>query len=260
MFLGRHLIGRDFLVDPLDERGRGDIGDRIGLADQPAGGFQRLFHPVQQLCGQLVAGRAALFLGVGPARHPQPGFLAFLARNVLELFGEFLVGPFRRGFLQMVTPVEDDEIADQPVDMADPVAHQRAFVRAVPPQSGVGKGFVEIFADGAALVQRPAVVDHGRDHAQRIDLQIFRRVMFHVGHVYDMALVAEALFLEAQPDPARGARTPAMVKHDHALLLGREGHRERDRKAVAIYGHVIDGYTCSPAADALGRLHGGLQH
>src|SRR6202790_2938797 len=54
-------------------------------------------------------------------------------------------------------------------------------------------------------------------------------MMLHRRHVDDMALVNEALLLEAQPHPARSARTPAVVKDHHgrlpkpirpALLLG----------------------------------------
>src|SRR5450631_2967334 len=73
MIFRLHLLGRDLLIDPLCERHRRDIGDRIGLADQPAGGRERLFHLVQQL-HQFGPRRVALFLGVGLARHPQPGF------------------------------------------------------------------------------------------------------------------------------------------------------------------------------------------
>src|SRR3984893_11885450 len=39
MFLCGYLIGCNFLVDPLHEGDRRDIRDRIGLADQPAGGI-----------------------------------------------------------------------------------------------------------------------------------------------------------------------------------------------------------------------------
>src|ERR1035438_7047459 len=49
MILRFHLLGRDLLVDPLCERHRRDIGDRIGLADQPAGGRKRFLHLVQEL-------------------------------------------------------------------------------------------------------------------------------------------------------------------------------------------------------------------
>ena len=178
MFLFGHLIRRDFLVDALHEGGRGDVGDRIGLADQPAGRLQRFFHLVQQH-DQSGPRRVALFLGVGFARGAQPGLLPLLARDVLELLGEFLVRPLRRGLRQMVLPVEDDEIADQPVDVPDPVAHLGALVGRIRPERRSGKRLVEIFADRAALVQRPAVMDQRRDHAERIDLQIFRRMMLH---------------------------------------------------------------------------------
>src|ERR1700761_7105769 len=43
MVLFGYLIRRDLFIDPLDERNRRDIGDRKGLADQPAGGRQCLF-------------------------------------------------------------------------------------------------------------------------------------------------------------------------------------------------------------------------
>src|ERR1700753_1777130 len=115
----------------------------------------------------------------------------------------------------MVPPVEDDEIADQAVDMPEPVAHLAALVRRSGPQRRIGKALVEIFADRAALVQRPAVMDQGRDHAEWVDLEIFRRVVLHLRHVDDMALVAKALLLKAEPDPARSAGSPAVVKDYH---------------------------------------------
>src|SRR6195256_3702856 len=118
----------------------------------------------------------------------------------------------------MVPPVEDDEVMDQPVDMPDPVAHLRALVRRLRAQRRVGKGHVEILADRAALMQWLSVMDQGRDHAERIDLQIFRRMMLHLRPVDPVALVAEALFLKAEPHPARGTRSPAVVKDHHARL------------------------------------------
>ncbi len=133
------------------------------------------------------------------------------------------VGPLRRRLRQMVPPVEDDEVADQAVDVPDPVAHLGALVGRVRAQRRIGKGLVEIFADRAALVQRPAVMDQRRDHAERIDLQIFRRMMLHLRHVDDMALIGEALLLEAEPHAARSARTPAVVK-DHHGRLPKTGH------------------------------------
>src|SRR5262249_19537237 len=42
-----------------------------------------------------------------------------------------------------------------------------------------------------------------------------RRVVLHLRHVDDMALVTQTLLLEAQPHPARGARPPAVVKDHH---------------------------------------------
>src|SRR6476660_9481270 len=75
MFLRAHLIGGDLLVDPFDERRGRNIGNRIGLAGQPAGGFERLFHLVEQH-HQFGARGVALFLGIGFSGHPQPGFLA----------------------------------------------------------------------------------------------------------------------------------------------------------------------------------------
>src|ERR1700680_672937 len=159
MFLRGYFIGCDFLVDPFDERHRGDVGDRIGVADQPAGRFQRILHPVQQLLHQFGPRRAAFFLGIGLARHPQPGFLTLLARDVLEHLGQFLVRTLRRHLLQVMPPVEDDEIVDQTVDVPDPVAHHRALIRRIRTQRRIGVAFVEVFADGAALMQRQAVVN-----------------------------------------------------------------------------------------------------
>jgi hypothetical protein len=43
-----------------------------------------------------------------------------------------------------------------------------------------------------------AAVNQGRDNAERIDLQIFRRMMFHPGHVDLMAFIGEALLREAR--------------------------------------------------------------
>jgi hypothetical protein len=60
-------------------------------------------------------------------------------------------------------------------------------------------------------------MDQGRDHAERVDLQIFRRVMLHLRHVDDMALIGEALFLQAEPHPARGAGAPAVMKDHHRV-------------------------------------------
>ncbi len=204
MFLGGHFIGGDFLVDSFGERHRCDIGDGIGLADQPAGGLQGLLHPVQQQGHQSGPGGVAFFLGIGLARHPQPGFLALLAGDFLQHFGQFFVGELLRRLLQMVAPVEDDEVVDQPVDVPDPVAHQRPLIRRIRAQRWIGIGLVEIFADGAAFMQRLAVVDQRRDHAVRIDLEIFRRMMLQPRHVDDMAFVGEALFLEDRAEP--GAR------------------------------------------------------
>src|SRR5438477_9849875 len=102
--------------------------------------------------------------------------------------------------------------------MPDPIAHLGALVGRVRPQRRVGKRLVEILADRAALMQRFSVMDQRRDHAQRIDLQIFRRVMLHFGHVHLMSLIAEILFLQTQPHPARSAGSPAVVKDHHGRL------------------------------------------
>jgi len=118
----------------------------------------------------------------------------------------------------MMPPVENDEVADQPVNMPDPVAHLGALIGCIRPQRWIGKGLVEIFADRAAFMQRLAVMDQRRDHAERVDLQIFRRMMFHLGHVDDVAFIRDALFFEAQPHPARCARAPAVVKDHHGRL------------------------------------------
>jgi hypothetical protein len=117
----------------------------------------------------------------------------------------------------MVSPVEDDEVADQAVDVPDPVAHLGALIGRIGPQRGGGKRLVEIFANRSAFVQRLAVMDERRDHAERVDLQIFRRVMLQPGHIDHVAFIGEALLLKAQPDAARSARTPAVVKDHHGL-------------------------------------------
>ena len=39
MFLFGYFIRRDFLIDPLDERDCRNIGNRIAVADEPAGRF-----------------------------------------------------------------------------------------------------------------------------------------------------------------------------------------------------------------------------
>src|SRR5207244_1662266 len=107
----------------------------------------------------------------------------------------------------------------------------------------IGIGLVEIFADRAALVQRLAVMNHGRDHAERIDLQIFRRMMLQVRHVDDMAFIGKAFFFEAQPDAARRARTPAVMKNDHADTPYNSGMGS-DAKSVAPlfgeFGNALD--------------------
>ena len=97
----------------------------------------------------------------------------------------------------MVPPVEDNEIADQPVDVPDPVAHLGALIGRIRPERGSGKRFVEIFADRAAFVQRPAVMDQCRDHAEWIDPEIFRRMMLHGSHVDHVAFIGETLLREA---------------------------------------------------------------
>src|SRR3954451_23245366 len=43
-------------------------------------------------------------------------------------------------------------------------------------------------------------------------------MMFEPGHVDDMTLVVEPLFLEAQSHPARGTGSPAVVEDHHGLL------------------------------------------
>src|SRR6202012_3590924 len=92
----------------------------------------------------------ALLFGVGLAGDAKPRLLPLLARNALQFRGELLVRPFLRDLLQMVAPVEDDEVADQAVDMPDPVAHLPALVRRARPQRRIGKALVQIFADRAA--------------------------------------------------------------------------------------------------------------
>src|SRR5690349_24857597 len=78
MVLFGYLLRHDLLIDPLDEGNGGDIGDRIGLADQPARRFQRLFHAIEQLMGQLVPSRLALLLGIGLSGNAEPRLLALL--------------------------------------------------------------------------------------------------------------------------------------------------------------------------------------
>src|ERR1700704_4372798 len=102
--------------------------------------------------------------------------------------------------------------------MPDPVAHPGALVRRIRTQRRTRKGLVKIFADRAATVQRVAGMDQCRDHAERIDPQIFRRMMLESGHVDDMAVIGESFLLETEPHPARGARAPAVVKDHHGLL------------------------------------------
>ena len=117
-----------------------------------------------------------------------------------ELLGEFPVRPLRRRLGQMVLPVEDDEIADQPVDMPDPVAHLGAFVRC-PAASGGSRARSR--RDTRQIVPPcsgwPSWINVGIT-PRRVDLQIFRRVMLHGGHVDHVALIGEALLGEAQPD------------------------------------------------------------
>ena len=90
MFPCRHLVRRDFLVDPLDEGHGCDIGDRIALADQPAGRLSASSMRSSSNCYQLGPRVVALFLGVGLARDAQPGLLPLLARDVLQFLGELL--------------------------------------------------------------------------------------------------------------------------------------------------------------------------
>src|SRR5262249_10424828 len=84
MVLFGYLLRHDLLIDPLDEGTRRDIGDRIGLADQPAGAFQRLFHAVEQLMSEFVPRGLTLLLGIGLARDAEPCLLALLARYALQ--------------------------------------------------------------------------------------------------------------------------------------------------------------------------------
>src|SRR5262249_3233320 len=72
MVLFGYLIRRNLLVDALDEGNGGDIGDRIGFSDQPAGRAERRFHLAEQL-HELRPCRITLFFGVGLARHAEPG-------------------------------------------------------------------------------------------------------------------------------------------------------------------------------------------
>ena len=81
-------------------------------------------------------------------------------------------------------PVEDDEIADALVGVADPVAHLGASVGIGRPQRRLGMGLVEIFADRAAFIERAAVVqDEEGNDAVGVELQILRRVMLHLRQV-----------------------------------------------------------------------------
>ena len=61
-------------------------------------------------------------------------------------------------------------------------------------------------------------MDQRRDDAERVDPEILRRMVFHFGHIDDMALVREALLFKAKADAARSARTPPVVKHHHGRL------------------------------------------
>ena len=171
MALRGHLGGRDFLLDTLHEGHQRDVGDGIVRAGEPAGGSQLCFHLVEHR-HQLRPRGAALFLRVRLARSTDPRLLAFLARDLLQPLGQLLVRPLRRRLRQAVYPVEDDQVANALVGMADPVAHACALAGVRRPQWRLGKALIQVLADRAALVERLAVVDQGRDDTIGIDLQV----------------------------------------------------------------------------------------
>src|SRR5664280_1133036 len=86
-------------------------------------------------------------------------------------------------------------------------------------------------------------MDQRRDHAVRIDLQIFRRMMLQLFHVDDVAFIAEALLLEAQPHTARWARAPAVVKDHHGLLPNSKSTVGSDARRVV---PLFDGFVNAP--------------
>ena len=116
--------------------------------------------------------------------------------------GKLLVGPFLDDLLQRVAPVEDDQVADALVHMTHPIAHRRAVVGVVRGERRVGEDLVEVFADRAALVQRPAVVDQRRDHAVGVDLEVLGRVVLHRLEVDHMPLEGESLLLDTEAHAA----------------------------------------------------------
>src|SRR3546814_4369593 len=93
--------------------------------------------------------------------------------------------------LDRVAPVEADQVADQPVDVPDPVAHPRQIVRVGGAQQRLGKHVVQIFADRAALVQRPPLVEDRRHHPQRIEAQV--RSEEHTSELQSLMRISEAV-------------------------------------------------------------------
>src|SRR5580704_2665926 len=122
------------------------------IADQPGVAAQTLFHLVEHQ-DEAPPGLAFFLCRIGPPGGAQPGFLALLARHPLQPLGQLLVRPLRCRLRQAVLPVEDDEIADPLVGVADPVAHLGAPVGIGRPQRRLGPALVEELADRAALVQ-----------------------------------------------------------------------------------------------------------
>src|SRR3990167_2647233 len=82
MLRRRYLVRRDLLVEALDERYGGDVGDRIARAQEPhtlipcamapRARRQHRLHAVEQPDRELVPRLGALLLGVGFACGPEP--------------------------------------------------------------------------------------------------------------------------------------------------------------------------------------------
>ncbi len=102
--------------------------------------------------------------------------------------------------------------------MTDPVAHDGASEGVGGPQRRLGMRLVEIFADRAALVERPPVFeDQQRNDAVGVELQKRRRMVLHLRKVDELALEGEPLFGEAEPHPTRRGRSPSVIEGVHEV-------------------------------------------
>src|SRR5713226_6678883 len=73
-------------------------------------------------------------------------------------------------------------------------------------------------------------------------------MMLHRRHVDDVAFVLQALFLKAQPHPARSARTPAVVKDHH-------GHLPKPENPAFFVGSVVPHLSDRGQGPAPGLIH-----